>query len=207
MTLLKSINIIGSGGHARSVVALLLDAGYGIEGIYDDSYKADETELILGVKLNGKVADLPKDDNEVILAVGNNELREKYFHEYSDERVKESIISSNAIVERAVTIAPSTLVFHHALINAGAKIGSNCIINSKALIEHECVIGDHCHISIASVIGGRVRIGSHCFIGAGAVIKDQIQICDKVIIGAGSVVIKSILEPGTYVGNPLRKIK
>ena len=44
-------------------------------------------------------------------------------------------------------------------------------------------------------------------IGAGAIIIERLSICDNVIIGAGSLVRKDIDEPGTYVGNPLIKIK
>ena len=34
-----------------------------------------------------------------------------------------------------------------------------------------------------------------------------VTICDDVVIGAGSVVTKDITEPGTYVGNPARKLE
>jgi len=33
-----------------------------------------------------------------------------------------------------------------------------------------------------------------------------VSICDDVVIGAGAVVTKDITEPGTYVGNPTRKL-
>jgi acetyltransferase-like isoleucine patch superfamily enzyme len=46
-----------------------------------------------------------------------------------------------------------------------------------------------------------------CLIGAGAVILDKLSICNNVIIGAGSVVIRDINDAGTYVGNPIRRIK
>lgn len=34
----------------------------------------------------------------------------------------------------------------------------------------------------------------------------KITICNFVTIGAGAVVVKDITEPGTYVGNPIKKI-
>jgi len=36
---------------------------------------------------------------------------------------------------------------------------------------------------------------------------DKLSICDNTIVGAGSVVIRDINDPGTYVGNPARRIK
>ena len=43
-------------------------------------------------------------------------------------------------------------------------------------------------------------------IGANSTIIDKISICSDVIIGAGSLVICNINIPGTYVGNPVRKV-
>ena len=50
------------------------------------------------------------------------------------------------------------------------------------------------------------RIGNNVSIGSNATIM-PVQIADNTVIGAGCVVTKDILEPGTYVGNPARKIK
>ncbi len=203
---MKSINIIGSGGHCRAVIPLLSKDKYALS-VYDDSYNVDKEEFILGVRLIGKVKDIPKDNSEIVLAIGNNEQRAVLFAQFKDRLFKEKIIANTAYIGEEVKIGNATIVFHHALVNSIAQIGMNTIVNSKALIEHECIIGDHCHISISSVIGGRVKIGDHCFIGAGAIVKDQIEITDHVTIGAGGVVINSITEQGIYVGNPLRKIK
>lgn len=49
-------------------------------------------------------------------------------------------------------------------------------------------------------------LGTNVFIGAGCVLVGPLSICDNVIIGAMSLVTKSIDVPGTYVGNPLRRI-
>ena len=42
-------------------------------------------------------------------------------------------------------------------------------------------------------------------IGTNATIM-PVNICDDVVIGAGSVVTKDITEPGTYAGNPARRM-
>jgi acetyltransferase-like isoleucine patch superfamily enzyme len=48
-------------------------------------------------------------------------------------------------------------------------------------------------------------IGNHVSIGSNATIL-PVTICDNVVIGAGSVVTKNITLPGTYVGNPAKKL-
>jgi acetyltransferase-like isoleucine patch superfamily enzyme len=43
-------------------------------------------------------------------------------------------------------------------------------------------------------------------IGTGATILPGVKIPANTFIGAGSVVFRSIKQPGTYVGNPAKKI-
>ena len=50
-----------------------------------------------------------------------------------------------------------------------------------------------------TILGDRVSIGTNATIM-------PVTICDDVVIGAGSVVTKDITEPGTYAGNPARKM-
>jgi UDP-3-O-[3-hydroxymyristoyl] glucosamine N-acyltransferase len=74
-------------------------------------------------------------------------------------------------------------------------------------VGHDSIIGDFVTVSPGCHISGNVKIGDRVFIGTGAVILEKVSICDDVIIGAGAVVAKSITEPGTYVGVPVKKIK
>jgi len=202
----KSVVLIGSGGHARSVVALLHNNGFAIKGIYDNSWKADSLETILSIPVCGTIKVVPSHET-ICLAVGDNTTREELFQQFSKYILKEVIEHPRAYIENSAVIGNSNLIFANAFINADVKIGDNNILNTACIIEHECVIGNHNHISVSAALCGRVTIGNNCFIGAGAIIKDKIKICDHVIIGAGAVVVKDIVEPGIYVGNPSRKIK
>ncbi len=74
------------------------------------------------------------------------------------------------------------------------------------MIEHEVQIGSHSHVGPNASISGRTVIGDQVMIGVGACVVDNITICSNTIIGANSTVIRSISEPGTYVGCPARKV-
>ena len=54
-------------------------------------------------------------------------------------------------------------------------------------------------MSDKTIIGDNVSIGSNATIL-------PVDICNDVVIGAGAVVTKNITEPGTYAGNPVKKI-
>jgi acetyltransferase-like isoleucine patch superfamily enzyme len=108
-------------------------------------------------------------------------------------------------------------------IQKSVSIGNNTKIQSHAFVCELVSIGDHCFIghgvmfindlfSEGGPAGGdqskwkHTTIGNHVSIGSNATIL-PVTICDHVVIGAGAVVTKNINEPGTYIGNPARKLK
>jgi len=203
--MIKEINIIGSGGHSRSLINLLEINSFKICGIYDDSYNAKVEESINGYKIKGKIESIPK-DKKIVIALGDIIKRKELYSKFSKLIYKGNIIHPATIIEKNVKIGSSNQIFAKAYINCNAKIENNNILNTGSVIEHECIIGSHNHISVGAILCGRVKLGNSCFIGAGSVLIDKIEIKDNITIGANSVVINDILEPGVYVGNPVRKI-
>lgn len=108
-------------------------------------------------------------------------------------------------------------------IQKGVTIGRRCKIQSHSFVCELVSIGDDCVIAHGVMFvndlfasGGPARgdralwkstkIGNHISIGSNATIL-PVEICDNVVIGAGSVVVRNIDEPGTYAGNPARKLR
>lgn len=108
-------------------------------------------------------------------------------------------------------------------IQKGVKIGRNTRVQSHSFICELVTIGEDCFIGHGVMFindsfsnggpaqgnqsqWGSTLIGAHVSIGSNATIL-PVEICDDVVIGAGSVVTKNIVEPGTYAGNPAKKIK
>jgi UDP-N-acetylbacillosamine N-acetyltransferase len=201
----KTVCIIGAGGHTRSLINALELNGFSITGIYDDSYKPND-ERINGYPVLGKIKDAPK-TGLLVLSTGDNALRARWCKSFLAQVYAGTIIHPQALVENRVELGDHNQIFAGVYINANATIGRNNILNTNCILEHEAVIGDHNHISVGAILCGRVTIGNRCFIGAGAVVIDRTTVCNDVVIGANSVVIDDIREPGTYVGNPARKIK
>jgi acetyltransferase-like isoleucine patch superfamily enzyme len=108
-------------------------------------------------------------------------------------------------------------------IQKDVSIGDRCRIQSHAFICELVTIGSDCFISHGAMFindtfahGGPARgdttlwkstsIGNHVSIGTNATIL-PVRIVDHVVVGAGSVVVKDILAPGIYAGNPARLIR
>jgi acetyltransferase-like isoleucine patch superfamily enzyme len=106
-------------------------------------------------------------------------------------------------------------------IQKGVVIGSNCKIQSHSFICELVAIGNNCFVGHGVMFindtmkdgpanGDQTKwktttVGDNVSIGSNATIL-PVEICNNVIIGAGAVVTKNIVEPGTYAGNPARKI-
>lgn len=197
--------VFGCGGHARSVVDIYLNLNPQSEIIFIDA-NAKTDEKIFSFPVLKDVSEQLLQQNELFFASGDNEAREGLFNQYSSFNVIH-ILSAKAHISNIAKINRGCFVGNFCHVGPESFIEENTIINNGAIIEHEVKIGKHCHIAPNVAISGRTTIGNHVFVGVGATVINNLQICDNVIIGAGSTVIKSISEPGTYVGSPAKKIK
>ena len=198
----RKIVIFGCGGHSRSVVDVLLSTNFNVALVFVDE-NAREDEKILGFDV---YRGYHLSDEQVFLAIGDNDARKRKLEETGEKNLF-SIISRTAYQGYKSTIGAGCFVGNFSHIGPEAVIGKNTIINTAAVIEHEVTIGSHCHIGPNATISGRCTLGDLVFIGVGATVKDKVVICPEVMIGAGSTVINDIVEPGTYFGTPVRRIK
>lgn len=202
---MRPVFIIGSGGHARSLINIIELNSIAIGGIYDESFRVKNRESINGYSLKGKLSAIAP-TQKLVLAIGDNKKREVLYERYRKQLLEAAVIHPSACIEKRVVLGACNSVFAKAYINSNVMIGDDNVINTGAIIEHESIIGNHNHISIGAIVCGRATVGNNCFIGAGAVVIDRIHLCDNVVVGAQAVVVKDIKHRGIYAGNPARKI-
>jgi len=200
----KKIVIIGSGGHAKVVIDILLQRiklGDNLEiiGILDDSYDKENSIKLFNIPVIGKVDKSLKLENcEYIIAIGSNKVRGIISTKY-DLRYY-TAIHPKAIIAEEVKIEEGTVVMAGAIINSYTRIGRHSIINTGSIIEHDCKIKDFVHISPNATLAGGVSIGNKTWIGMGSNIIQGVKIEENVIVGAGSVVLKYIKANKKIVG-------
>lgn len=197
--------VFGCGGHARSIINVLHETDERMEILLVDK-NARCGETIMGCKVMCEYT--PKENDGYIVAIGDNAERSRVFQLLLKNNVGHciSVISMHSHIVMESKIGRGTFVAANAYIGPMAEIGNNTIINTGCIVEHETIIGNDSHIAPNATICGRTQIGSNVFCGAGSTVIDKINICDNVIIGAGAVVKEDIVEAGTYVGVPARKI-
>ena len=107
-------------------------------------------------------------------------------------------------IQKSVEIGARTRVQSHAFICELVSIGQDCFVGHGAVFINDTFstggpAQGKKQLWKRTIIGNRVSIGSNATIL-------PVSICDDVVIGAGAVVTKDIAEPGTYAGNPARRL-
>ncbi|MDH3346509.1 MAG: NeuD/PglB/VioB family sugar acetyltransferase [Desulfobulbaceae bacterium] len=201
---MNDIVLIGGGGHCRSCIDVIEQAGsYSVAGIVDLPEKLGHQ--VLGYEIfatENQLDELVRKGHHFLIAMGQIKdpaPRKLLFKQINAlGGVLPTIVSPLAHVSPHAQLGRGVIVMHHALVNAGAVVGDNSIVNSKALVEHDAVIGKHCHIATGGVINGGVVVEDETFWGSGAVSREYIVIGKGSVIGCG-VSVKKNMEPGSMV--------
>ncbi len=190
--------IIGAGGHAKVVIELVEGSGDKVKEVIDNNI---DLKQVLGYPVTQQqAADLP-----VIIAVGNNKIRQKIAGKCKDKFGK--AIHPGTNLSKRSKIGEGTVVMAGVSINADAVIGKHCIINTNASVDHECIIADFVHIGPNVSLGGNVTVGEGAHLGIGCSVIHGIKIGSWATIGAGAAIIEDVPDNAVVVGVPGKIIK
>jgi len=120
-------------------------------------------------------------------------------------------IGSNVFIGPFVEIQKDVFIGDFTKIQSHSFICDLVIIGDKCFIGHGVMFINDLFSEGGPANGDKskwksTKVGNNVSIGSNATIL-PVEICDNVVIGAGSVVTKNIVQSGTYVGNPAKKIK
>ena len=202
----QDIYVIGAGGHAKVILALLEALGRVCVGIYDDNEKL-WGKTLSGVPIIGAVKELPDKNNiSAVIAIGNNSIR-KYIAESFHNLQWAILIHPYSWVHKSVRVHDGTVIFAGAVVQPDTVIGAHTIINTSASVDHDCHIGDFCHIAPGCHLAGNVQIQDCTFVGVGSDVIPGIHITSDVVVGAGASVVRNITSSGTYIGVPAKELQ
>lgn len=199
---MRKLAIIGASGHGKVIADIAIKNGYTEIVFLDDN---EDIQNCGGYPVIGKSSETGIIDADVIVGIGNADIRKRIQDSIPDEKLV-TLIHPDAVIAENAAIGAGTVVMAGAVINSEAKIGKGCIINTCSSVDHDCNVSDYVHIAVGSHLCGTVFVGSGTWIGAGATVSNNVSVCSDCMIGAGAVIINDIKESGTYVGVPARRI-
>lgn len=149
---MKSLLIIGAGGHGQVVKEIAQDLGYERIDFIDDH----NSHAI------GKIKDLEnfKEYRNAFVGIGNNKLRNELIDLL--ERLGYQVpvlIHPTAYISRSALIEAGTVVEPQAIINANTKIKKGSIVSVGAIIDHDVTLGKCVHVNAGAIVeaGGKVK--------------------------------------------------
>jgi len=205
----KNLLIIGAGGHGNVVA----DIAGKMKKWQSIVFLDDDEEVIKssrGIKVIGKSTDAKSyiKDHDIFIAIGSSKTRENLQTQLELAGANIPVlIHPSAVVAEQVELEAGSVVMAGVVISCNTRIGKGCIINTSTTVDHDNELGDYAHLSAGVHTGGGAKIGKGTFMGIASVVSSNVIITSGCTIGAGAVVIKDLLEAGTYVGVPARKVK
>lgn len=188
--------ILGASGHARVIIDII-EGKETIHGIFDDD---PQVSTILDYSVNGSVPDSFFFDEPLFLAIGDNTIRKKLYHQFQDRAKFATLIHSTVYFSKRASLKAGSVIMEGAIVKVNSVLGKQVIVNTGASIDHDCLIGDFAHIAPQATLCGGIEVGEGSLIGANSTILPGIKIGAWCRVGAGSVVISDVPDGETWIG-------
>lgn len=206
---MRKLIIWGAGGHGKVVLDIAQAMALFAETVFIDDVCPPSEQSFCGCQLlpssNGIETFKAAGHTAFVVAIGNNRVRERCFHEGLLQGLEgATLIHPSAVVSRSAHVGAGTVVMPRVVVNADAVIGNNCILNTGVIVEHDCHIADHVHLAPGVTLGGNVTVETHALLGIGTIVLPGGTIGESAVVGAGSVVLQSAPPRTTSVGVPAK---
>jgi sugar O-acyltransferase (sialic acid O-acetyltransferase NeuD family) len=200
------ICIFGAGGFAQEVYWLAKQCGREVDAFIDINPG--------GYWYNTKIESEDYFDpskHQAVVAVANPKVREKIVHQIQNRYGMScftTLISPSAnLMSDDIAIAQGTIICANCIITCDVSLGFHTQLNLATTIGHNTKVGDYFTTAPGVHISGKVLAGRRVYMGTNSSTIEDLQIADDITIGAGACVTKSLLESGTYVGTPAKKLE
>lgn len=210
---MKNIVIIGSGGFAKEVAFLIDEINrdkptWNILGFIDNN--VSETNGKYKIFQNDEYLFNTTNELNVVFGIGNPALLEKLYLKFSKNKKLKfpNLIHPNVIGDwERINLGEGNIICASNTFTTDISLGNCNIINLDCTIGHDTAIGNFNVLNPSVNVSGGVKIGNKNLIGTNVTILQCLSIKNELIIGASALITKNILEKGTYIGAPVKKIK
>lgn len=214
MSDMKDLIIVGAGDFGREVAWLVerineQSGEWSLLGFADDSATLQGRELD-GYPVLGTIAELERWDRSVyiVCSVNNCGARQEIMTRLLKNKrlLPATLIDPTAVIGRNVQIGSGCIVCAGTVTTINGALCDGTIVNLSCTIGHDTRLMPYCTIYPGCNLSGKVTVGERVTLGTGSKIIQGINICADAVVGAGAVVVRSVTEPGVYVGVPARKL-
>ena len=187
--------LIGFGGHAREVIAQM---GLKLTCFVDDKFVTDDCLPI---------SSFDPEKYCVMVAIANSKDRFDVIQRLPKDTNFFTFVHPTALLLGDIEIGEGSFIGAYSILTTNIKIGKHALLNRGNQIGHDCNIGDYFSAMPGSIVSGNVTIYDLVYMGNNSSIREKLSIHSLSTIGMNSAVVKSIDQPGIYVGCPSKLLK
>lgn len=172
----KNLLILGAGGfgHAIAEMAQILDRW---ECIYfvDDRWPEQKQAGCYSIISNIENLEFINSNNfDAIVAVGNNQVRQKWHHLILDLAIPLTrIIHPNTVISPSVKIGQGVCIMAGCVIGANTIIQDGVILNIGTLLDHDVIVGNFAHLSVGVKVASNNIIPASTFLEVGSIMEHK----------------------------------
>ena len=204
MNSLPSLMVIGSSGHAQSVLEAADTAGFVVAGRVSTANLDGDIGF---ASLISALRDIDLVTTALALGHGVNHVRFRAFEEVLSvfpQAQFPPIIHSSAWVSPTASLGRGAVVLSEASVGSGSTLGVGALINTGASLDHDSTLGDFASLGPGARTGGNTLIGPRTMLGLQAGILQGQTIGEDTVVGAHSLVIEDIPALSVAIGTPCR---
>lgn len=146
----------------------------------------------------------------VVVPFGNPRIREHVINRlagYPNIEYPNIIHPTVRYDQAAGTMGVGNHIGPGTVIASAFSIGDFNYISAGTLLGHDIHLGNFNSINPSASIAGNVTIKDRTTIGINASVIQELHIMSDIVAGAGAVITTDLVERGTYVGIPARRIR
>jgi len=202
----KKLCIYGAGGFAKEVYWLALQCGCEVDA-FIDLYAGG---YFYGTKVESEDYFDPS-RHLAVVAVGSPKLRKKIVDQIRvrhGEGVFKTLVSPSAnLMDPSIIVGYGSVICANCILTCDITLGPWSQLNLATTIGHDVQTGAFFTTAPGVHISGKVTANDLVYFGTNSSTVEDITICENVTIGAAACVAKDIVEGGTYVGVPAKKLE
>lgn len=206
---MRALILLGAGGHARVLQALVQALGQRLVGVVDPVLAHQNPAPWRGLAVLGDdAALLARGPGEAGLVNGIGPVPHQRTRQSVYERFRAAgfhfpnLVHPHAWVAPDVLLADGVQVMAGAVVQPACRLGSGSTLNTGSRIDHDCEVGAHAHIAPGAVLCGGVRVHEGAFVGAGAVVLPGLSVGAGAIVAAGSTLTRDLAAGAVHHRGP-----
>lgn len=202
----RSFIVVGSGGHATSIISALTREDYKIKAILDPN---SQVETLLGFPIVNFL-DSSLGNSKILIALGDNYSRQLEYAQAVSRHGKDTMgtfVSKFAYVSHDAEISSGCVILPNSYVGPNSYLAEGVLINTAAIVEHDCSLGPFASLAPNSTMAGGSSLGQLSHLGLSAIQDAKVSIGDNSILGANSFLMGNLESNSIAVGSPAKFLR